>query len=105
MDTRPAAIAAAAEAEALRRNLLTRAAMGATADWLDQPAQLGQDVFRRGLPEVSITRRGGDFTDLLRACLVAPLCESALISRVSPVNGSYCSWRRCLSRITQPFES
>jgi segregation and condensation protein A len=74
----PAAIAAAAEAEALRRNLLTRAAMGdrareggVAADWLDQRAQLGQDAFRRGLPEVSVTRRGGDLAELLRACLVA----------------------------------
>ena len=67
----PAARAATAEAEALRRHLLTRAAMGVAADWLDQRAQLGQDAFRRGLPEVSVTRRGGDLTELLRACLVA----------------------------------
>ena len=46
-------------------------AMGVAADWLDQRAQLGQDVFRRGLPEVSETGRGGDLTELLRACLVA----------------------------------
>jgi hypothetical protein len=53
---RPAAIAA--EAEALPRHLLTRAAMGdrarergVAADWLEQRAQLGQDAFRRGLPE------------------------------------------------------
>jgi segregation and condensation protein A len=67
----PAARAAAAEVEALRRHLLTRAAMGVAADWLDQRAQLGQDAFRRGLPEVSVTGRGGDLTELLRACLVA----------------------------------
>jgi hypothetical protein len=30
-----------------------------------------QPGVRRGLPEVSITRRGGDLTELLRACLVA----------------------------------
>jgi len=67
----PAARAAVAEAEALRRHLLERARMGAAADWLDQRAQLGRDVFRRGRPEVSAASRGGELTDLLRACLPA----------------------------------
>jgi segregation and condensation protein A len=67
----PAARAAVAEAEALRRYLLERARMGAAADWLDQRAQLGRDVFRRGRPEVSAASRGGELTDLLRACLPA----------------------------------
>jgi segregation and condensation protein A len=59
------------EAEALRRHLLERARMRAAADWLDRRVQLGRDVFRRGRPEVSPTDRGGDLTDLLRACLFA----------------------------------
>jgi segregation and condensation protein A len=67
----PAARAAVAEAEALRRHLLERARMGAAAEWLDQRAQLGRDVFRRGRPEVSAASRGGELTDLLRACLPA----------------------------------
>ena len=67
----PAARAAAEEAEALRRQLLDRARMRAAADWLEQRAQLGRDVFRRGQPEMSAAGRGGDLTELLRACLPA----------------------------------
>jgi segregation and condensation protein A len=67
----PAARAAVAEAEALRRHLLERARMGAAADWLDQRPQLGRDGFRRGQPELNAASRGGDLTDLLRACLPA----------------------------------
>ncbi len=67
----PAARAAVAEAEALRRHLLERARMGAAADWLDQRAQLGRDVFRHGRPEMRAASRGGALTDLLRACLPA----------------------------------
>jgi segregation and condensation protein A len=43
--------------------------MLAAADWLEQQPHLGQDVFRRGRPQASATVRGGDLTDLLRACL------------------------------------
>jgi segregation and condensation protein A len=67
----PAARAAVEEAEALRRHLLERARMRTAADWLERRAQLGRDVFRRGRPEVSPANRGGDLTDLLRACLRA----------------------------------
>jgi segregation and condensation protein A len=67
----PAARAAVAEAEALRRHLLERAQMRAAADWLDRRAQLGRDVFRRGQPEIGLASRGADMTDLLRACLAA----------------------------------
>ena len=67
----PASRAAVEEAEALRRHLLERARMRAAADWLDRRVRLGRDVFRRGQPEVSSTDRGGDLTDLLRACLSA----------------------------------
>jgi segregation and condensation protein A len=62
--------AAAAKAEALRRQLLARARMRQAADWLARRPQLGRDVFPRGLPEASVAGRGGDLTDLLRACLV-----------------------------------
>jgi segregation and condensation protein A len=67
----PAARAAIEEAEALRRQLLDRARMRAAADWLERRVQLGRDVFRRGRPEVSAAGRGGDLTELLRACLPA----------------------------------
>jgi len=63
--------AAAAEAEALREQIASRARMQVTADWLDRRVQLGQNVFRRGRPEASLSVRGGDLTELLRACLVA----------------------------------
>jgi segregation and condensation protein A len=69
----PAARAAVEEAEALRRHMLERVRMRTAADWLDQRAQLGRDAFRRGRPEVSAASRGGDLTDLLRACLPALL--------------------------------
>jgi segregation and condensation protein A len=68
----PAARSAAAEAEALRRRLLERARMRAATDWLARQPQLGQVVFARGATAAtSHSGRGGDPTDLLRACLVA----------------------------------
>jgi segregation and condensation protein A len=67
----PAVRAAVEEAEALRRQLLDRARMRAAADWLERRTQLGRDSFRRGRPEASMTGRGGDLTELLRACLPA----------------------------------
>jgi segregation and condensation protein A len=67
----PAVRAAIEEAEALRQQLLDRAQMRAAADWLERRPQLGRDSFRRGRPEASATGRGGDLTELLRACLPA----------------------------------
>jgi segregation and condensation protein A len=68
----PAARSAAAEAEALRRHLLERARMRAAADWLERQPQLGRVVFARGgTATTPHAGRGGDLTDLLRACLVA----------------------------------
>ena len=67
----PAARAAFEEAEALRRQLLDRARTRAAADFLERRVQLGHDAFRRGRPEASATGRGGDLTELLRACLPA----------------------------------
>ena len=71
----PAARSAAAEAEALRRRLLERARMRAAADWLERQPQLGHVVFARGGTAATshAAGRGGDLTDLLRACLVALL--------------------------------
>jgi segregation and condensation protein A len=67
----PEAGAAMADAEALHRQLIGRAEIGAAATWLAQRAQLGQDVFRRGQSwsDADTTAHGGDLTDLLRACL------------------------------------
>jgi len=72
------------EAEALRRHLLERARMRTAADWLDQRTQLGRDAFRRGRPEVSAAGRGGDLTDLLRACLPALLVAEAAAVALQP---------------------
>jgi segregation and condensation protein A len=65
----PEARAAATEAEALRERFVSRALTLAAGDWLEQRPQLGQDVFRRGRPRASAVVRGGELTDLLRACL------------------------------------
>ena len=68
----PEARAAQDEAEAMRRQLLERAAVRRAAEWLDQQLQLGRDVFARG-GVVARTNQGrtGDITDLFRAYLVA----------------------------------
>ena len=64
---------ARADAEALRRQLVDRAATATAADWLERRDQLGRDVFARGLPEAGKPRAGrvGDVTGLFRACLAA----------------------------------
>jgi segregation and condensation protein A len=67
----PTARAAVEEAEALRRQLLDQAQMRNASDWLERRAQLGRDAFRRGQPEVRAAGRGGELTELLRACLPA----------------------------------
>ena len=61
--------AALSDAEALRRQLVGREEMRAAADWLERRPQLGREVFARSRPEGHAARRGGDVTDLLRACL------------------------------------
>ena len=64
--------AAAQQAEALRRQLLDRAMVAASAAWLDARVQLGRDVFARGLPAAERgAGRVGDVVGLLRACLAA----------------------------------
>jgi len=65
----PEARSAADEAEALRRHLVERVRMLEAAEWRERRAQLGRDVFRSGQPEVAAVRRGGEVTELLRACL------------------------------------
>ncbi len=68
----PEAKAAVDEAEALRRRLVSRAQVGAAADWLERRSQLGRDVFGRGTGQHRDNGgRGGDITELLRACLAA----------------------------------
>ncbi len=92
----PRAQAGQAEAEALRRQCISRAEMVAVADWLERQPQLGREVFACGRPEVGHTGSGwrgqgaahrtaaamddadgqdeaehDDLTELLRACLVA----------------------------------
>ncbi len=75
---------AQADAEALRRRLLSRAETGAVADWLERRPQLGRDVFAKGRPDsgleilaaeeagrpMRVQGGRGDITELLRACLV-----------------------------------
>jgi len=67
----PEAKAAADEAEALRRRLISRAQVRAAADWLERRRQLGQDVFGRGAGQRRHSDGIGDITELLRACLIA----------------------------------
>ena len=55
----------------LRHRLVTRAQVGAGADWLERRSQLGRDVFGRGTAERRDGDRIGDIIELLRACLVA----------------------------------
>ncbi len=83
----PEARAARDEAEALRLALLGREEMRAAADWLDGRVQLGRDVFARGRRETPAGQRGGDVTDLLRACLAllrVPAAAEAYQLRVLP---------------------
>ena len=61
------------ETERLRLRLLGRAEISRAADWLEDRAQLGRDVFGRGHADGAGTVRAGrtgDITALLRACLV-----------------------------------
>jgi segregation and condensation protein A len=67
----PEAKAAESEAEALRRRLVRRAAIGVAADWFERQPQLDRDVFARGRGERAARGRVGDITELLRACLLA----------------------------------
>ena len=81
----PGPRSAQADAEALRRRLLSRAETGAIANWLQRRPQLGRDVFARGRPDsgmeilpaeaagrpMQMQGGRGDITELLRACLVA----------------------------------
>ena len=97
----PAARAAVEEAEALRRHLLERARLGAAADWLDRRVQLGRDAFRRGQPEVSATARGGDLTDLLRACLAALQVPQAQAAALQPRPPPLWTASDALARVTR----
>jgi segregation and condensation protein A len=83
----PEAKAAVDEAEALRRQLLSRAQMQAAAAWLERQPQLGRDTFVRSTAEGNTSGRAGDVTDLLRACLVAlavPERHAAALRRRPP---------------------
>jgi segregation and condensation protein A len=66
----PAARAAVAEAEAVRRQLLDQARLRAAAEWLTQRAQLGRDAFRRGQPEIAAAGRSGDLRAPAAAAVV-----------------------------------
>ena len=91
---------AQADAEALRRRLLSRAEAGAVADWLQRRSQLGRDVFAKGRTDSGLEIlsaeeaghpmrvQGGraDITELLRACLVAlRMPEGAGAGRPRPI--------------------
>ena len=70
----PEAQAALREADALRRQLLSRRHIQAAADWLERRQQLGLQVWARGRSEqgvASAAGEGGDLAELMRACLVA----------------------------------
>ena len=80
----PEARAAAAEAEALRRQLLERARMREAAGWLERRPQLGHAVFARGMSAATPSGRASDITELLRGCLVALRVPAAAGGRGSP---------------------
>ncbi len=70
----PEAQAALREANALRRQLLSRRHIQAAANWLERRQQLGLQIWARGRPEQGIAGvrgEGGDLAELMRACLVA----------------------------------
>ena len=83
----PEALAAADEAEVLRRTLMGRVEISAAADWLDRQPQMGREFFRRGRPERRPQPRGAEITDLLRACLVALRVPEEVVAsfRVRPL--------------------
>ena len=80
----PEALAAADEAETLRRRLLERARMRAATDWLERRPQLGQTVFARGQDAATAATRAGGLADLLRACLVALQVPPSQLAQVRP---------------------
>ena len=80
----PEARAAAAEAEALRRQLLERARMREAAGWLERRPQLGHAVFARGMSAAMPSGRASDMTELLRGCLVALRVPAAQADEVRP---------------------
>jgi segregation and condensation protein A len=97
----PAAREAEAEAEALRRQLLDRAAMRATADWLERQPQLGREVFARGAPEIAVESRGADITALLRACLVALKVPDAQAAALQPRPAPLWSVSDAIGRVSR----
>ncbi len=81
----PAARQAQLDAEALRRQLVSRAQANAAADWLERRPQLGRHLFARGMPDAPAVGRAGDIVALLRACLVAlRLPEQKTVYRPRP---------------------
>ena len=80
----PEARAAAAEAEALRRQLLERVRMREAAGWLERRPQLGHAVFARGMSAATPSGRASDITELLRGCLVALRVPAAQADEVRP---------------------
>ena len=97
----PTVRAAVEEAEALRRRLLDRARMRAAADWLERRTQLGRDIFRRGRPEASVTGRGGDLTELLRACLPALQVPEDQVVALRPRQPPLWTASDALARVSQ----
>ena len=70
----PEAQAAIRQADALRRQLLSRQHIQAAADWLERRQQLGLQVWARGRSEqgvAGVPGEGGDLAEMMRACLVA----------------------------------
>ena len=107
----PEARAAAAEAEALRRQLLERARMREAAVWLERRPQLGHAVFARGMAAATPSGHAGDVTDLLRACLIAlrvPAAQADDVRRRPPrlwqVTEAIARMRRLLELVPEGGE-
>ena len=91
--------AALSEAEALRRQLVGREEMRAAADWLEALPQLGREVFARGRPEGQAASRGGDVTDLLRACLKLLQVPEAMVAVYRPRPPPFWRVSQAIARI------
>jgi len=95
----PEARVALSEADALRRQLLVRAEMRVAANWLDRREQLGRDVFVRGRPEMGMSRRSTDITDLLRACLTLLRVPAEIATTYQPRPPAFWLMSNAIARI------
>ena len=73
--------------------------MRAAADWLEARPQLGREVFARGRPERHAASRGGDITDLLRACLKLLQMSEEMVAVYRPRPPPFWQVSQAIARI------